>query len=49
MMEKLVEYKSPIYGRRTGQIKLNPFGYSEVPKFLPEYKDEDNAIVYGIP
>ncbi len=48
MMEKLAEYKSPIYGRRTGQIRLNPFGYSEVPKFLPEYKDEDNAIVYGI-
>ena len=48
MMEKLAEYKSPIYGRRTGQIKLNPFGYSEVPKFLPDYNDEENAIVYGI-
>jgi hypothetical protein len=48
MMEKLAEYKSPIYGRRTGQIKLNPFGYSEVPKFLPDYNDEENALVYGI-
>ena len=48
MMKKLAEYKSPIYGRRTGQIRLNPFGYSEVPKFLPDYNDEENAIVYGI-
>jgi AAA+ ATPase superfamily predicted ATPase len=34
MMERLMEYKSPIYGRRTGQIKLQPFQFKDVAKFI---------------
>ncbi|MHB8361428.1 MAG: ATP-binding protein, partial [Thermoplasmataceae archaeon] len=48
MMEKLSEYKSPIYGRRTGQLKLNPFNYLDSSKFVEIYSPEDKAIVYGI-
>ena len=34
MMERLMGYKSPIYGRRTGQIKLQPFQFKDVAKFI---------------
>ena len=27
MMEKLLGYKSPIYGRRTAQLKVSPLGF----------------------
>ncbi len=34
MMERLMGYKSPIYGRRTGQLKLEPFQFKDVAKFI---------------
>jgi len=34
MMERLMGYKSPIYGRRTGQLKLQPFQFKDVAKFI---------------
>ncbi len=30
MMERLLGYKSPLYGRRTGQLKLAPFKFKDV-------------------
>lgn len=48
MMERLSEYKSPIYGRRTGQLKLSPFNYLDSSRFLEAYGPEDKALVYGI-
>ncbi|MCL2031979.1 MAG: ATP-binding protein [Methanomassiliicoccaceae archaeon] len=46
-------YKSPLYGRRTGQIKLLPFRYSDMTKWFPSYTPEDLTLVYaavgGIP
>ena len=34
MMERLMRYKSPIYGRCTGQLKLQPFQFKDVAKFI---------------
>jgi AAA+ ATPase superfamily predicted ATPase len=49
MMESnVVEYKAPLYGRRTGQIKLNPLNFESLHEFLPNYSFEDLVRVYGI-
>ena len=48
MMEKLLGYKSPIYGRRTAQLKLKPLGFFQVREFFPSYDWEDLVKVYGI-
>ncbi len=47
MMEKLLGVKSPLYGRRTGQIEIKPISIFEVKKFLPKYTTEDCINVYG--
>ena len=48
MMEKLLGYKSPIYGRRTAQLKVSPLGFFEAGEFLPRYSLEDFVKAYGI-
>ncbi|CAB50207.1 ATP-binding protein [Pyrococcus abyssi] len=48
MMEKLLGYKSPIYGRRTCQLKLKPMDFFSARKFLPRYPIEDSLRAYGI-
>lgn len=48
MMEKLLGYKSPIYGRRTGQIKLHPLDFFNAREFLPNYSIEDFVKAYSI-
>lgn len=48
MERQVLGYESPLYGRRTAQIKVEPFGYVDVRKFLPKYGNEDAAIAYGI-
>ncbi|AEC52308.1 hypothetical protein PNA2_1393 [Pyrococcus sp. NA2] len=48
MMEKLLGYKSPIYGRRTGQLKLKPMDFFSARKFFPRYSIEDSLKAYGI-
>lgn len=54
MMEReTLAHGSPLYGRRTGQLKLEPFPFREARKFLPRYGTEDQirtfAILGGIP
>jgi AAA+ ATPase superfamily predicted ATPase len=48
MMENLLSYKSPLYGRRTGQWKLLPLRFNDVKKFFPNYSEEEKVIVYSI-
>ena len=48
MMEKLLGYKSPIYGRRTAQLRLKPLGFFHIRDFFPRYDWEDLIKVYGI-
>ena len=48
MKENVLGEKSPLYGRRTGQIDLLPFDYLTSSLFVPDYTPEEKAIVYGI-
>jgi AAA+ ATPase superfamily predicted ATPase len=41
MMENLLSYKSPLYGRRTGQWKLLPLTFKDAQKFFPNYSMEE--------
>jgi len=54
MMEKgTLSYKSPLYGRRTGQWKLDPLNFHESQDFFPNYNIEEKiesfSILGGIP
>jgi AAA+ ATPase superfamily predicted ATPase len=48
MMEDLLSYKSPLYGRRTGQWKLMPLRFNESIKFFPKYSMEEKVKAYSI-
>ena len=48
MEDKVLSEKSPLFGRRTVQIKLEAFNYLEAAEFVPNYSTEDKAICYGI-
>lgn len=48
MEDKVLSEKSPLFGRRDTQIKLEPFDYMESALFVPDYSYEDKAICYGI-
>jgi hypothetical protein len=48
MMEKYaINYKSPLYGRRTGQWQLNKLKIRHLKEFFPEYAVEDLLLVYS--
>ena len=48
MENKVLSEKSPLFGRRDSQIKLDAFDYLDSAKFVPDYSNEDKAICYGI-
>lgn len=48
MESKVLSEKSPLFGRRNSQIKLEAFNYKESALFVPDYSFEDKAICYGI-
>lgn len=48
MEDKILSEKSPVFGRRTGQLELKPFSYLDSAAFVPGYSPEDKAIVYGV-
>ena len=48
MEKKVLSEKSPLFGRRDSQIKLDAFDYLDAAKFVPDYSNEDKAICYGI-
>lgn len=51
--KQVLEYKSPLYGRRTAQFKLKPFNLKEAQAYFPKMKKEEvfvlNTITGGIP
>ena len=54
MMERItLAESSPIYGRRTGQYRIDPMGFLQARKFLPDLNMEDQVKTYsavgGIP
>ncbi|MBI5478187.1 MAG: ATP-binding protein [Deltaproteobacteria bacterium] len=49
MMEReTLAHGSPLYGRRTGQLKLEPFPFREARRFLPRYGLDDQVRAYAI-
>jgi len=49
MMENYVlSKKSPLFGRRTGQMSLGPIRYKDIPDFLTGYSFKDTIEVQGI-
>ena len=53
MEREVLGKKSPLFGRRTAQIPLRPFGYREAALFHPGYSRTDQARAYflcgGVP
>ena len=48
MEHQVLGQESPLYGRRTGQFKIEPLNYRETAVFHPELADTENALIYGI-
>ena len=48
MEDEVLAYKAPLYGRRTAQIRLLPFDFSETCAYCKGFSNEDKALVYGI-
>ena len=48
MENQVLGQESPLYGRRTGQFKIEPLDYKETAVFHPSLSAEDNSLIYGI-
>lgn len=48
MEKEVLSEKSPLFGRRTGQIKLEPLSFMDARQFHPDLSAEENALIYGI-
>ena len=48
MEYQVLGYESPLYGRRTGQLKIQSLTYREITEFNPTLTSEQQAMVYGI-
>lgn len=48
MEDHVLAYKAPLYGRRTAQMKLLPFDFSDTCQYFKNFSAEDKALVYGI-
>jgi hypothetical protein len=48
MMETLMGYKNPLYGRRTGQWMVEMLEFKDAIKFLPNYGLEEQVVTYAI-
>ncbi len=47
MTSKVLDYRSPLYGRRTGSMELKPVSFFELKQFFPEYRFEELVELYG--
>ena len=48
MENQVLGYQSPLYGRRTGQFKIEPLTYKETAVFNPGLDCVTNSFVYGV-
>lgn len=48
MEHQVLGYQSPLFGRRTAQLKLGPFNYFEMQAFYTSMSPEAMAVVYGV-
>jgi uncharacterized protein len=47
MENQILGYQSPLYGRRTAQIKLEAFDFFDSALFYPHFSPEDQMIAYA--
>lgn len=48
MEEQVLEYGSPLYGRRTAQLKIHPLPYYDAFEFFPDWNEIEKFYAYGI-
>lgn len=48
MTEQTLDYSSPLYGRRTGQIRLQQIPYTYYEQFLPELSETERILYYAV-
>lgn len=48
MEREVLSEKSPLFGRRTAQLRLEPLSYRDTAAFHPELSPEENALIYGV-
>lgn len=48
MLNEVMGYKSPLYGRITRNMEVKPFDYYESAEFFPNYSEAEKVIAYGI-
>jgi len=48
MEDEVLSPKSPLYGRRTGQWKLEPFNFRSAKRFFPDHSFEEKIKTYSI-
>ncbi len=48
MLRDVLNYDSPLYGRRTSQIHLKPFNFRHASLLLKEFSIEDRVLLYSI-
>ena len=48
MEDHVLAYKAPLYGRRTAQMKMQPFDFADACRYFKNFSDEDKALIYGI-
>jgi len=47
IMTDLITYQSPLYGRLTAQLPLDPFSFRNIHYFLPNYEVQKRLAVYA--
>lgn len=48
MEHEVLAERSPLFGRRTGQLKLQPLLYRDSGRFYPEFTPKEKTLIYGI-
>lgn len=48
MVNEVMGYQSPLYGRITAHLEIRPFDYLESAEFFPHYSFEEKLLAYGI-
>jgi AAA+ ATPase superfamily predicted ATPase len=48
MEDYTLDYRAPLYGRRTAQLQLQPLKFEHLCQFLPSYPVEELVKVYGV-
>lgn len=48
MEDHVLAYKSPLYGRRTAQMKIQPFDFFTSCQCFSRFSPEDKALAYGL-